>query len=122
MRVEGVDLLEPLVEAHAKSRLALFIGAGASTDPPADLPRFSELACEIASRTVGSCLDESDPARLLDRLCNEYDVNAWPGVVVLCRWSTTRRHEPLPGRCSLSRIQVSLIERSPKRSSLYLSL
>lgn len=75
MRVEGADLPEPLVEAHANGRLALFIGAGASTDPPANLPIFNELARKIASRTMGSCLGESDPARLLDRLCNEYDIN-----------------------------------------------
>ena len=53
----------------------MFVGAGASLDPPACLPGFEALADTIASRTIGSHLGESDPARLLDRLQAEHQVN-----------------------------------------------
>ena len=71
--------------------MALFIGAGVSTNPPANLPRFDELACEIASRTIGSCLEESDPARLLDRLCDEYGINVHAEIRTVL---TERRPSP----------------------------
>ena len=75
IRVGDVDLPEPLIEAHADGRLALFVGAGASSDPPASLPDFKALAGKIASRTIGSHLNERDPARLLDRLQAEHEIN-----------------------------------------------
>lgn len=45
---EGVDLPEEIVDAHAKGRLVFFVGAGASMDPPSNLPAFKKLARELA--------------------------------------------------------------------------
>ena len=105
MRVERVDLPEPLVEAHASGELALFVGAGASVDTPANLPRFDELACEIANRTVGSSLDEGDPARLLDRLCNEYDINVHAEIRTAL---TERRPSPNPTHEAIAQLARSV--------------
>ena len=45
--LEHAALPEPLVRAHAEGRLVLFVGAGASADPPSDLPLFGDLAARV---------------------------------------------------------------------------
>ena len=47
----GVELPPELVSAHAEGSLVLFVGAGASVDPPSCLPTFEEL--------TGKLLEES---------------------------------------------------------------
>jgi hypothetical protein len=51
MRVQGVDLPDDLIRAHAEGRLTLFVGAGASKAHPSNLPDFRELAERIAKET-----------------------------------------------------------------------
>ena len=47
----NVEISGDLVSAHTDGRLVLFVGAGASVDPPSGLPRFSELATNIAEKS-----------------------------------------------------------------------
>ena len=44
---ENVDFPQPLVDAHSEGSLVLFVGAGASMNPPSQLPDFDVLAKEI---------------------------------------------------------------------------
>ena len=46
----GVNSPRPLVEAHSDGSLVLFVGAGASIDPPSAIPGFRELAIEVAEK------------------------------------------------------------------------
>lgn len=61
---EGVEIPEELVSAHAEGRLVLFVGAGASVDPPSGLPTFQELTgrlCEDSQESLpadGVALDK----------------------------------------------------------------
>lgn len=50
MWVDGVEIPAELVDAHRSGRLVLFVGAGASKDPPANLPDFSGLTRSIADQ------------------------------------------------------------------------
>ena len=43
----GVELPPELVSAHAEGSLALFVGAGASVDPPSCLPTFKMLTDKL---------------------------------------------------------------------------
>ncbi len=43
----GVELPPELVSAHAEGSLVLFVGAGASVDPPSCLPTFKELTGKL---------------------------------------------------------------------------
>lgn len=44
-----VDLPVEILQAHADGRLVLFVGAGASMDPPSGLPSFMRLARDLAT-------------------------------------------------------------------------
>ncbi|MEX2375001.1 MAG: SIR2 family protein [Dehalococcoidia bacterium] len=45
-----VDVPRPLVDAHRSGELVLFVGAGASIDPPSSLPTFDSLTAEVANQ------------------------------------------------------------------------
>lgn len=47
MRLEEVEIPDEVVSAHRDGDLVLFVGAGASLDPPSNLPTFHELATRI---------------------------------------------------------------------------
>lgn len=47
MRLGTVEIPEEVVSAHREGDLVLFVGAGASLDPPSNLPKFRELATRI---------------------------------------------------------------------------
>jgi hypothetical protein len=49
VRYAGVDFPLELVRAFRDGDLVLFVGAGASVEPPSDLPRFPDLAARIAA-------------------------------------------------------------------------
>lgn len=72
-----VDLPVEVVEAHREGNLVLFIGAGASMDPPAGLPGFVALAKRIAleSSQPFSDLDARQPDRFLGDLSPSFDVH-----------------------------------------------
>ena len=68
MRISGADFPEPMLNALRDGRLVVFVGAGVSMGPPANLPGFRELACQIAEGT-GLTIDEYEPEdRFLGRL------------------------------------------------------
>src|SRR5712691_1308422 len=48
MRIRSVDVPRKLIEAHRKGDLVIFVGAGASVDPPSGLPDFRRLAAAVA--------------------------------------------------------------------------
>ena len=48
--VEGVDIPEEVITAHAEGKLVLFVGAGASKSAPSSLPLFDELAQKLGAR------------------------------------------------------------------------
>ena len=55
MWIRDIDVPMSVVEAHRAGDLVLFVGAGASVDPPSGLATFRELAAGIAAdanRTV----------------------------------------------------------------------
>jgi hypothetical protein len=43
-----VNLPQAILDAQSEGRLVLFVGAGASVDPPSGLPLFDRLACQLA--------------------------------------------------------------------------
>ena len=47
---EDVVLPRDLITAHRKGDLVIFVGAGASVDPPSRLPLFKELTRRLAER------------------------------------------------------------------------
>jgi hypothetical protein len=49
--IRGVEIPGKLVQAHREGRLVLFVGAGASVDPPSSLPTFGQLAAEIVEQS-----------------------------------------------------------------------
>jgi NAD-dependent SIR2 family protein deacetylase len=48
----NVDIPAAVVDAHRAGDLVLFVGAGASMDPPAGLPNFTSLAANIADESA----------------------------------------------------------------------
>ena len=68
MRIGGVDFPEPMLNALRDGRLVIFAGAGVSMGPPANLPGFRELACQVAEGT-GLSIGEYEPEdRFLGRV------------------------------------------------------
>ncbi|GAA3934278.1 hypothetical protein Aau02nite_25330 [Amorphoplanes auranticolor] len=63
-----VDIPAELLEAHAAGRLLLFVGAGASVDPPSGLPLFDKLAETIAEEAHQAPVAGDRPDRLLGRI------------------------------------------------------
>ena len=75
MWFKNVNIPQSLVEAHRDGSLVLFVGAGASIDPPSNLPDFDTLAKEIVEGAHKS-IRESERGkpdvllgRLVDREC-----------------------------------------------------
>lgn len=60
---ETVELPDELIDAARKDELVLFVGAGASIDPPASLPSYKELVTELAREQLP---DEEAVQQLLD--------------------------------------------------------
>lgn len=64
MWIRDVDIPEPLVEAHRKGELVIFVGAGASRGWPSSLPDFRDLTAEIAGEAnvpvTNAQLDQPD--------------------------------------------------------------
>ncbi len=50
MWIRDVDVPDELIQAARGGRLVLFVGAGASMDPPANLPDFDDLVTEVGTR------------------------------------------------------------------------
>ena len=70
--IQDVEIPGELVADHREGRLVLFVGAGASTGSPSDLPLFKELAEEIARLAERDYPNDGErPDQLLDRLRDE---------------------------------------------------
>jgi hypothetical protein len=69
--IRDVDVPAELIEAARAGRLVLFVGAGASMDPPASLPNFKNLVKEVgtAARTPPANMD----LQRLDKFLGELD-------------------------------------------------
>ncbi|MCU1616475.1 MAG: hypothetical protein JWO98_4015 [Frankiales bacterium] len=63
MWIRDVDVPAELIEAARDGRLVLFVGAGASVDPPASLPNFKDLVKQVGTR-AGTPPTEKDLERL----------------------------------------------------------
>ncbi|MGN7975968.1 SIR2 family protein [Microbacterium sp. 22195] len=71
MRItDDVDLPEALINAAAAGDLVLFIGAGASMNPPSGLPSFTELAAQLAVTTGVKWDERLEPDAFIGRLCD----------------------------------------------------
>lgn len=57
MRIHGVDFPSHLIDEHRAGRLVIFVGAGASIDPPSNLPLFDKLTAKIAA-DAGTTIDD----------------------------------------------------------------
>ena len=68
MKIAGVDVPEPLLNALRDGRLVIFAGAGVSMDPPAGLPGFRQLAQQVAEGTGQSIGTSETEDRFLGRL------------------------------------------------------
>ncbi|MEI2815759.1 MAG: hypothetical protein V9E99_04810 [Microthrixaceae bacterium] len=75
--VGSVDVPEELIRAHTDGRLVLFVGTGASVDPPSSLPLFGALAAQIAGEAghTPSAEEVAQPDVLLGRLDGKTDVH-----------------------------------------------
>ncbi len=104
MRISGADFPEPMLNALRDGRLVVFVGAGVSMGPPANLPGFRELACQIAEGT-GLTIDEYEPEdRFLGRL-----KEAGPDVHTIAA-QRLLRNDPQP--TELNRNLLSLYPRA----------
>lgn len=80
MRFDGTDIPERLLSALQDDHLVIFVGAGASVNPPSNLPSFQDLACRIASENGrDGCLAGEPIDGLLGRLERE-DLNVRGGI------------------------------------------
>lgn len=71
MWIHDVDVPGELIEAARAGRLVVFVGAGASMDPPASLPNFKDLVKEVGTR-ADTPPTEADLERL-DRFLGTLD-------------------------------------------------
>lgn len=62
MWFRDVDVPEELIDAHRRGDLVLFVGAGASVNPPSSLPTFLSLTEAIADQS-GRTLTAADRER-----------------------------------------------------------
>ena len=71
---EDVVLPRDLITAHRKGDLVIFVGAGASMDPPARLPSFKELTRRLAEM-AGVPFEETidDNGKKVPQEPREYD-------------------------------------------------
>lgn len=60
--MRDVDVPDEIIRAHRDGELVLFVGAGASVDPPSSLPTFLRLTEQIASAS-GRTMTDVDRAR-----------------------------------------------------------
>src|SRR5258708_27257649 len=77
MRIRSVDVPRALIEAPRNGSLVIFVGAGASRDPPSGLPDFRRLAADIAADASVEVTDDQleQPDILLGDLEDRHDVN-----------------------------------------------
>lgn len=59
MWIRKIDFPQPLIDAHRAGELVIFVGAGASFDPPANLPMFGALTKAVA-RDAQLPVDDND--------------------------------------------------------------
>ncbi|MCZ2849811.1 DUF4020 domain-containing protein [Modestobacter sp. VKM Ac-2978] len=71
MWISDVNVPTELIDAARAGRLVIFVGAGASVDPPANLPNFRSLVREVGAR-AGTPPTETDLERL-DRFLGNLD-------------------------------------------------
>lgn len=66
MKLGGVDVPYELLAAHRNGSLVLFVGAGASVDPPSCLPLFLDMSRHIAEQAhYNALIDENTPLDVL---------------------------------------------------------
>lgn len=71
VRFGSLEVPKQLIEAHRSGNLVVFVGAGASVDPPSGLPLFGDLARGVMDDV---CAGESDFADLApDRILGDLD-------------------------------------------------
>jgi len=78
MWIREVDFPAALIDAHRSGRLVIFVGAGASMDPPASLPSFRTLTAVIAQEAQQHATDADldHPDVFLGRLADRgFDVH-----------------------------------------------
>lgn len=69
MWIGRVDLPDELVAAHRSGELVIFVGAGASLDPPSNLPDFVTLVAQVCEDAHVSTVDQAvSPDRILGDL------------------------------------------------------
>lgn len=84
-----VDLPQPIVDAHTAGRLVFFIGAGASMDPPANLPNFRGLVRDLAHLAkVHFDEDRDDFDTFLGEMPENFDTHAHARELIARRGST----------------------------------
>lgn len=49
MHFHDIDLPQAVIDAHRRSELVVFAGAGVSMDAPSNYPNFRDLAAELGS-------------------------------------------------------------------------
>ncbi len=70
MRLQDIDIPQPIIDARKQGRLVLFAGAGVSIDAPSEYPNFLDLAKEIGGAAFPK--PENEPVdRYLGRLEQE---------------------------------------------------
>jgi hypothetical protein len=89
--IDGVDLPEEIMDAHANGQLVFFVGAGASMDDPSKLPSFAKLASELALAARVTYDEKMAIDLFLGSMPSDFDVHAHAH-----RW--VRRPTPLIGR------------------------
>ncbi|NJD03289.1 MAG: DUF4020 domain-containing protein [Ruminiclostridium sp.] len=51
MNINDIEIPERVLLAQQENKLVIFAGAGISVDPPSNLPKFEQLAAEVANKT-----------------------------------------------------------------------
>jgi hypothetical protein len=114
MWIRDVDLPEPLIEAHRTGELVIFVGAGASLDPPSGLPDFRALAAGIAADAQIRDVDDQDldrPDVFLGQLADDRGVDVHSRVAAVLGDPSSkpnRLHRTLVG-VSASRPPVRIV-------------
>jgi hypothetical protein len=114
MWIRDVDFPEPLIEAHRTGDLVVFVGAGASLDPPSALPDFRALAAGIAADAQVGDIDDQvldRPDVFLGQLADDRDVDVHRRVAAVLGNPSSkpnRLHRALVG-LSASRPPVRIV-------------
>lgn len=71
MRFGEIDIPRAVLDAHRRGDLVIFVGAGASCDPPSSLPLFDELTTRIATNASRELAEGFDPTVELGRMLSD---------------------------------------------------